>query len=462
MGIANLEELKRRKGDAEGLNPCFTGDMELLTVDGYKTFEELSGNEVELINKDGYTSKGKVWSNGVKDVIQLNFKGDKKPIKCTPDHVFMLVNGKECEAKDLAGKELLPYDTASMNIPIVESIESLGKQEVYDFNEPLTNWGIVNGVTVHNCAEILLQDRQHCNLTAINMMEFLDDAGGILYDDLERAQELATYVAFIISMQELDLLEWEKMAREDRIIGVSMTGYQDFLNKGNISDNEKVEILKFIRRVAHSHNTELAKRYNITEAELVTSAQPAGTVSILPDSVSSGVHWSHSPYYIRRVRVSASDPVAKSMVDSGFDWKPEVGQTVENHQTKVFEFPIKAPKGKTKYDVSAIEQLEEYKDLMEYYVDHNASITVHVRPDEWDDGEEWLWNNWDVFVGISFLPLDDSFYELLPFEAIDEETYKKMKKSIPNFDPELLTNYEDGTEFEIDDSSCEKGSCPVR
>ena len=44
---------------------------------------------------------------------------------------------------------------------------------------------------------------------------------------------------------------------------------------------------------------------------------------------------------------------------------PEVGQTIDNHDTKVFEFPVKAPNGRTKYDVSAIEQLELYKLIME-------------------------------------------------------------------------------------------------
>ena len=314
------------------------------------------------------------------------------------------------------------------------------------------------------CAEILLKSKQHCNLTIISMLSFLDESGGVLYDELEQSIEWATYIAFIVSLQELDLLEWDDVAREDRIIGVSMTGYQDFINKGNISQDEKKKLLKFMRSVANNMNEELAKKYNVTKAELVTTAQPAGTVSILPNSASSGIHWSHSPFYIRRVRVSAKDPVAMSMIDSGFEWKPEVGQTREEHSTKVFEFPVKAPKGRTKYDVGAIEQLNEYKLLMEEFVDHNASITVHVREDEWDLVEEWLWDNWDCFVGISFLSLDDSFYDLLPFESITEDEYNEMVQELPKFDEELLSDYEDGSDFEIDDGAGCDGphGCPVR
>ena len=98
---------------------------------------------------------------------------------------------------------------------------------------------------------------------------------------------------------------------------------------------------------------------------------------------------------------------------------PEVGQDEKTCTTKVIEFPVKSPNGKTKYDVSALEQLENYKLFMENYVDHNCSITVHVRDKEWDQVEEWVWNNWDDVVALSFLSLDDNFYDLLPYEQID-------------------------------------------
>ena len=60
---------------------------------------------------------------------------------------------------------------------------------------------------------------------------------------------------------------------------------------------------------------------------------------------------------------------------------------------------------------------------MKYYVDHNCSITVHVRDNEWDDVEEWVWQNWDDIVALSFLSYDDNFYELVPYEAITKEEY---------------------------------------
>lgn len=127
------------------------------------------------------------------------------------------------------------------------------------------------------------------------------------------------------------------------------------------------------------------------------------------------------------------------------------------------EFPVKAPDGKTKYDVSAIEQLENYKMFMEHYVDHNCSITVHVRNHEWEAVEEWVWNNWDDCVALSFLSLDDSFYELLPYEAIDENEYNKRRAAMLPFRPSLISKYEKReTVFDIGSDGCENGVCPIR
>jgi len=118
---------------------------------------------------------------------------------------------------------------------------------------------------------------------------------------------------------------------------------------------------------------------------------------------------------------------------------------------------------RTKYEVSAIEQLETYKRFMKYYVDHNASITVTVREHEWDDVENWLYENWDDVVAVSFLALDDNFYPLLPYESITEEEYRKRTAAMRPFIPSLLAEFEQN-EFETRDmeAGCENGVCPIR
>lgn len=94
-----------------GVNPCFSGDMKLLTIDGYKTFEELCGTEPYIYNVDGNIVKSKIWCSGEKETVKVKF--GSKEITCTPDHRFMTINGDECLAKDLKGQYVMPCTMAN-------------------------------------------------------------------------------------------------------------------------------------------------------------------------------------------------------------------------------------------------------------------------------------------------------------------------------------------------------------
>ena len=300
-----------------------------------------------------------------------------------------------------------------------------------------------------------------CNLTTNNVMAFVKD--GVLDTiGLYEAQRLSARAGYRMTCVELELPKWNIVQQRDKLIGCSLTGWQDMVNATGMTKSEEKLLLQELRDVAKSSASEYAKALKQKEPLLVTTVKPEGTLSCLP-VVSSGIHYSHSPYYIRRIRVNAKDPIVQVCEELGYPIKPVVGQDIETCKTKVIEFPVKAPEGITKYDVSAIEQLENYKMFMENYVDHNCSITVHVRENEWNNVEQWVWDNWDDVVAVSFLSLDDNFYELLPYEAIDEEEYLKRKKEMRPFIPSLISKYEvEETQTEIIDTECASGSCPIR
>lgn len=315
---------------------------------------------------------------------------------------------------------------------------------------------------VNPCAEILLDSRGVCNLTSVNVMGFVDDEGKLDREALYEAQRLSARAGYRMSLIEFELAEWDQINKRDRLIGTSLTGWQDMKNAVGLNEREEAELLMELRKVARDAAQEIAVQIGDVEPKLVTTVKPEGTQAQMP-TVSSGLHYSHSPYFVRRVRISASDPLARVCSELNYSIFPEVGHDPENPETLVIEFPIKAPEGKTKGDVSAIEQLETYKMFMENYVDHNASITVHVRENEWDDVEEWLWDNWDSVVGISFISYNDSFYDLMPYEEIEEEEYRRRLSEMERFNPALVSKYE--SEYiarEIDASSCDTGVCPVR
>lgn len=208
---------------------------------------------------------------------------------------------------------------------------------------------------------------------------------------------------------------------------------------------------------APSYDIEVEKHHWYFQGAILSH----NTLSQLP-SVSSGVHYSHSPYFIRRVRITANDPLVKVAESLNWSVVPEVGQTEENCSIKVIEFPVKAPEGRTRKNVTAIEQLENYKMFMESYAEHNVSITVTVRDHEWDLVEEWLWENWDSVVAVSFLSESDNVYQLMPYEEITKEEYERRLGEMRPFSPQALEQAESFSESVLIDDECSTGSCPVR
>lgn len=318
----------------------------------------------------------------------------------------------------------------------------------------------MNGV--NPCGEILLDANGLCNLTTINVMSFVKEDGTLDVDNLLEAQKLSVRAGYRMTCVELELPHWDLVQQKDKLVGCSLTGWQDMVNATSMTKQEQAKLLKLLRNTAREEVDIYAEEIGQNSPLLVTTVKPEGTLSQLP-TVSSGVHYSHSPYYIRRIRISADDPLVKVCEDLEYPVYPEVGQDWETCATKVVEFPVKAPNGRTKYDISAIEQLENYKMFMENYVDHNCSITVHVRNHEWEEVEEWIWKNWDDVVAVSFLALDDNFYQLLPYEAIDEEEYNERMSKMKPFVPSLIGNYEkEETELDVGNDGCESGICPIR
>lgn len=357
-----------------------------------------------------------------------------------------------------------PNRDASRFIQVTENtIYSELEDTVYCFTEEKNHSGIFNGVMTAQCGEILLDSNGLCNLVTVNVMAFVEN-GTLNVSKLLAAQALAAKSCYRMTCPELELHDWDAVQQRDKLLGCSLTGWQDMVNATNMNLIEQKELLLSLRSIARDTADNYAEKLGMQKSLLITTVKPEGTLSLLP-TVSSGVHYSHAPYYIRRVRISADDPLVKVCEELGYPVFAEVGQDWDNCTTKVVEFPNKSPIGKTKKDVTAIDQLEVYKMFMENYVDHNASITVTVKEHEWDLVEQWLWDNWDVVVGITLIPdsEDDSVYELMPFEECSEEEYNRRVFEMKPFIPSLINKYEvaDVNELELS-ADCASGVCPVR
>ena len=283
------------------------------------------------------------------------------------------------------------------------------------------------------CGEIMLRDMEFCNLSEVVVRE--DDDLDSLLDKVETATWLGVIQSTFTDFPYLRK-EWKKNCDVERLLGVSLTGQMD---NPSILTSEALKALKSrVLRISRK----AANILGINVPVATTCVKPSGTVSQLVDSA-SGVHPRYSNYYIRRYRIAARDPLFIMMKEAGIPCHPENGQDAETASTWVLEFPVKSPEGcMTRKDVSALDQLSHYKNLQHNWCEHNASMTVYVRDDEWFEVGNWVYKNWDIINGVSFLPYDGGKYELAPYEEIDARTYERLIKKLPVIDYTQLSKYE--------------------
>jgi ribonucleoside-diphosphate reductase alpha chain len=303
------------------------------------------------------------------------------------------------------------------------------------------------------CGEIILRSKQFCNLSEVVARE--NDNEASLLRKIRVATILGTYQSTLTKFPYLSKT-WEENCKAERLLGVSITGQWDC----KIARDGKV--LEKLRAEAIRINKIYAKRFGINPSSAITCVKPSGTVSQTVDCA-SGMHPRHAPYYIRRVRISATDSLFKMLKDQGVPYHPEIGQTLENANTFVLDFPMKSPAGSVcKDDVSALEQLEHWKVVKLNYTEHNPSVTISVGDNEWIKVAHWLYQNWEIIGGLSFLPRNDFVYQLAPYEAIDENTYKALSKKMPEIDFSKVTVYELKDETEVKkELACVSGTCDI-
>ena len=222
------------------------------------------------------------------------------------------------------------------------------------------------------------------------------------------------------------------------------------------------DVMKKLRDMAVKTNKEYAKRFGVNPSTSVTCVKPSGTVSQLVDA-SSGMHPRHAPYYIRRIRISSTDNLFKMLQDQGVPYYPEVGQDPQNATTYVLEFPVMAPDGSIfKDDQTAIEQLEYWKMVKENFTEHNPSVTISVGDSEWVEVANWLYSNWDMIGGLSFLPRSNHVYKLAPYEPITKEKYEELAKRFKHIDFSKIVSYEREDQTQgSKELACVAGVCEI-
>lgn len=305
------------------------------------------------------------------------------------------------------------------------------------------------------CGEILLRSGGFCNLSEVVARP--DDT----LDDLKRKVRIATLIGTLQStLTNFRYLRaiWKKNAEEERLLGVSITGIMDHpVLNGSKGYTELFEYLSVLKEESINANAEYADTLGIERSAAITCVKPSGTVSQLVDAA-SGIHPRYEPYYIRTVRADVKDPLAIFLQKQGVPCEPDV---MKPHVGLVFSFPMKAPEVAVfRNDVTALDQLEHYLIWKEAYCEHNPSITVYVKEEEWLDVGAWVYKNFDRIGGVSFLPHSDHTYKQAPYQQITQEEYEKLSSEFPAIDWDSFKEKGDNT-TSTRELACVAGVCEL-
>ena len=311
------------------------------------------------------------------------------------------------------------------------------------------------------CSEIILRDREFCNLSEV-VVRPTDDIQ-TLKEKVRLATILGTFQSTLTNFKYVSAA-WKNNCMEERLLGVSLTGIMDnsLTNGKSKSKTYPIEnLLQDLKQIAVDTNKEWSEKLGIPQSVAITCVKPSGTVSQLVDAA-SGIHARHNPYYIRTVRGDKKDPLTKMMTDIGFPVEDDI---MNPTNTSVFSFPMKVHSDAVfRTDMTAIEQLELWLTYQKNWFEHKPSVTISVKEHEWMEVGAWVYENFDWMSGVSFLPFSEHSYQQAPYQDCDKKEYEILLKRMPKeVDWTKLSEYESmDMTIGSQELSCTAGNCEIQ
>ena len=339
-----------------------------------------------------------------------------------------------------------------------ERIEASGSGEpgIYWTNDK--DWG------TNPCCEIALRPYQFCNLCEVNVSDIQNQID--LNDRVAVAAFFGTLQAGFFDFHYLRPI-WARTTQKDALLGIGMTG----IGSG--------EILKYNLDIAANTakvvNQLITEKIGTNEAARITCIKPSGTTSLVLGTA-SGIHAWHAPYYLRTMRFNKNEDVAVYLMNK----HPELCEddVLRPTDTVCVRIPVKAPEGSIFRTETAIDTLERVKKFSNEWIKpghidgantHNVSATVsidkdkkyyHNTQDEWQVVGTWMWNNRDVYNGLSVLPYFGGTYKQAPFEDITKEQYEERVSHLKNVDLTKVVELDDTVDFgQV--AACAGGACEI-
>jgi len=312
------------------------------------------------------------------------------------------------------------------------------------------------------CFEILLPNKGFCNLCEIDLGKFLADTPA-----LERAIYVlarANYRQTCVNLDDGVLQRsWHELNEFLRLCGVGLTGIVKFLDYHGAEAPNRLKNLKYW---SHQGANGMADELELPRPKAITTVKPSGSLSKIMDTT-EGVHRPLGKYLFNNVTFSKYDPLVPLLKAANY----KVIEKPFEPDSVLVTFPVayddvrfSEVDGKFVNLETAVVQLDRYKVMMDNYVDHNCSVTISYDTHEIPEIINWLLDNWDTYVGVSFIYRNDPTktaadlgYAYLPQEVVTKEIHKEYADNLWPVDLDSANSL-----LELTDDECATGVCPTR
>lgn len=270
------------------------------------------------------------------------------------------------------------------------------------------------------CNEQTLEHKELCTLVEVYPSKH--DS----IEDFLRTLKFAYLYGKTVTLLKTHDMETNRVMQKNRRIGVGLSGIVQLIDK--IGLDEAITWMdrgySEIQRWDEIYSNWLA----VPRSKKTTTVKPSGSVSLV-SGVTAGLHHPIGEYYVKRMRISKTDPLLDELISKNYPVEDDV---MNAEFDAVVEFPVHVKNvSRGRADVSMWEQLNLAAVLQRHWSDNAVSITVTFDPErEGHDIAKALEFYQYHLKGVSFLPLDGGQYPQMPEEAITKEEYERRLSTI--------------------------------
>ena len=386
-------------------------------------------------------------------LISLFDHDDEEMLTCKSG-AWRVDNGQRDRANNSAAIRRDAVDFAAQLDTVLERCFASGWGEPGVFLTNNEDWGS------NPCLEIALQPRQLCNLTEVIVANIKSE------DDFFECVWAATLIGTLqAGYTDFKFVspKFKANCEAEALLGVSMTGLaqnwervQHWLSKFDFG--------AFMQDV----NVRVAAAIGINRAARIGCVKPSGSTSATL-GCTSGIHAAHAPFFLRRVQIERSNPVAAFL-------QKVTPQLLCAHPTNpdaiLLTVPVEMQDSIQREEETAIDLCERVRFINERWIrpshvdgdnTHNVSVTVSYKEEERASVKKWMLKNATSFTGISLLPYDGGTYAMTPFETCTRAVYEEWLARLPvepiNW---KAVDFSRTADERIGEMACSGGVCEIK